>query len=508
MAANELLREQEAELERLREEVKRLREEHAQLIDNAPESVFEVDENGNFTYVNKRIEERLGYRKEELLGRSFTRILVPERILSDIRDFEKVLNGAPLYGHKTAVVDKQGRHLLVEVSAKPIKAGNRVVGIHGIARTIHEQPDPSFYQALFESADEPLMLVDEGGKISAVNRVLCREFGYDKGDLLGRGVEESGFLPVGRFAELKVNVQGGKFEARIKPKNGEEKEYRAYYSVSVAQGKALRLMFVDVDDLVKEEEQLKEALERARQEEKSQQDFFNMMTHELKTPLTPIKGYLELLLEERFGPLNSKQKESLEIIARSISLSQNLIEDLASISKLESGRMQLNLAHVDLAEIVKEAVQEMTGFAMQKEIRIDLRLDADMPAIEADKGAIMRVLTNLVHNAVKFTPERGRIQVEAKKAGKQVQVCVADNGIGITQNEITRLFQKFYQVKSALSQEFKGTGLGLSICKGLIESHGGRIWVESELGKGATFCFTLPLQQGGAEARKNLIMGE
>ena len=193
--------------------------------------------------------------------------------------------------------------------------------------------------------------------------------------------------------------------------------------------------------------------------------------------------------------MNRKQRESLEIISRSISLSQNLIEDLSSLSRIESGRLQLNCESMNVGEVIKNAVQEMMGFAIRKELRMEIQVGKDVPMIEADKNALMRVLTNLIHNAVKFTSERGKIRVEAKKAGKLVQVSVSDNGIGIAKEEVPKLFQKFYQVRSAVSEEFKGTGLGLSICKGLIEAHGGKIWVESELGKGATFCFTIPIKQ-------------
>jgi len=337
--------------------------------------------------------------------------------------------------------------------------------------------------------------VDGVGRFESVNAEFLEEFRYSNAEVLGYNAEALGFLGPGQGQELLAKGKSGRFEARVKAKNGKDRAYRIDYSVLAGNPPALQLLFVDVNDLVEEEQGFKDTLAKLKQEEKSRQDFFNIMTHELKTPLTPIKGYLELLLEEHFGPLNRKQRESLEIISRSISLSQNLIEDLSSLSRIESGRLQLNCESMNVGEVIKNAVQEMMGFAIRKELRMEIQVGKDVPMIEADKNALMRVLTNLIHNAVKFTSERGKIRVEAKKAGKLVQVSVSDNGIGIAKEEVPKLFQKFYQVRSAVSEEFKGTGLGLSICKGLIEAHGGKIWVESELGKGATFCFTIPIKQ-------------
>ncbi len=140
MATERLLQEKDEEIERLKAEIRRLKDEYATLVENAPETVFELDVNGNFTYFNKMVEEKLGYRREDLLGKSFTRLLVPERVLVDVRALEKVLCGKPVYGYRTAVVDAKGKHLLIEISAKPLKAAGKIVGIHGIARTLEEMP--------------------------------------------------------------------------------------------------------------------------------------------------------------------------------------------------------------------------------------------------------------------------------------------------------------------------------------------------------------------------------
>src|SRR3989338_4387677 len=418
MVAAEALQERDAEIGRLRAEVARLREEHAELLENAPESVFELDENGNFTYLNKRAEERLGVQRQELIGKSFTRILVPERVLSDVRELEKVLKGKAVYGHKTAVVDKAGKHLFIEISAKPMKAGEKIVGVHGIARSVEEAPDQELYRKLFEAANEAMAVVDGVGRFESVNAEFLEEFRYSNAEVLGYNAEALGFLGPGQGQELLAKGKSGRFEARVKAKNGKDRAYRIDYSVLAGNPPALQLLFVDVNDLVEEEQGFKDTLAKLKQEEKSRQDFFNIMTHELKTPLTPIKGYLELLLEEHFGPLNRKQRESLEIISRSISLSQNLIEDLSSLSRIESGRLQLNCESMNVGEVIKNAVQEMMGFAIRKELRMEIQVGKDVPMIEADKNALMRVLTNLIHNAVKFTSEKGKIRVEAKKAGK------------------------------------------------------------------------------------------
>ncbi|MBU0662321.1 HAMP domain-containing histidine kinase, partial [Candidatus Micrarchaeota archaeon] len=222
------------------------------------------------------------------------------------------------------------------------------------------------------------------------------------------------------------------------------------------------------------------------------QEFINTVVHELKTPLTPVRGYLEMLLGEDLGELNPKQKDALEVISRSINLSKNLIEDLSGLSKAEAVKSKVTKKRTDLLDIINFVAKEMKSFALEKKITLVAELPKSLPVVNADRGQMEQLLTNLIHNAIKFTPEQGFVGVSAARQGKNIVVSIRDTGIGISKADQKKLFTKFFRAKSARDEGEGGTGLGLSICKRIIEVHNGKIGVKSTLGRGTTFTFTIP----------------
>ncbi len=219
-------------------------------------------------------------------------------------------------------------------------------------------------------------------------------------------------------------------------------------------------------------------------------DFVSSVSHELKTPLTSIKGYVETLLE---GAIDDKEMavKFLKIIAQETERLHKLITDLLDLSQMESNKLKFMFSVVNLRDVAEDAIELLSGLAEEK--MIDLRLVADKPEylVWADEERIMQTFLNLIDNAIKYTPEMGEIEVRIKERKHDVLVEVSDTGIGIPPQEIDKIFDKFY--RTTISQKKAGgRGIGLSIVKKIIEAHGGEIWVESELGKGTTFFFTLP----------------
>jgi signal transduction histidine kinase len=223
-------------------------------------------------------------------------------------------------------------------------------------------------------------------------------------------------------------------------------------------------------------------------------EFLANMSHELRTPLNAIIGFSEVLIERMFGPLNDKQEEYLRDIHVSGQHLLSLINDILDLAKIEAGRMELAGADFDLPAAIENALILVRERATRRGIAIERVVDPALGVIHADERKVKQVLLNLLSNALKFTPEGGRIDVEAACAGGAALISVRDTGVGIAPEDHAAVFEEFRQVGT--SGNVEGTGLGLALSRKFIELHGGRIWVESALGRGATFHFTLPLTAG------------
>jgi len=221
-------------------------------------------------------------------------------------------------------------------------------------------------------------------------------------------------------------------------------------------------------------------------------EFLANMSHELRTPLNAIIGFSEVLIERMFGDLNEKQDEYLKDIFASGRHLLSLINDILDLSKIEAGKMELELTRFDLPAAIDNALTLVKGRAANHGITVTRDVDRRLGEFVADERKLKQVLVNLLSNAVKFTPEGGRVEVRAAPANGEVEVSVSDTGIGIADADQEMIFEEFRQVGSDYARKHEGTGLGLALTKRLVELHGGRIWVKSEVGKGSTFSFTLP----------------
>jgi signal transduction histidine kinase len=220
-------------------------------------------------------------------------------------------------------------------------------------------------------------------------------------------------------------------------------------------------------------------------------EFLANMSHELRTPLNAIIGFSEVLVDRMFGELNEKQEEYLKDIYASGQHLLSLINDILDLSKIEAGRMELELSEFDLPSAIDNALILVRERASRRGITLGHSVDDRLGQIRGDERKVKQVLLNLLSNALKFTPEGGRIDVRAAPQDGVAEISVADTGVGIAPEDQDAVFEEFRQVGTA-DKKVEGTGLGLALSRKFIELHGGRIWVESEVGKGSTFRFTLP----------------
>ena len=259
--------------------------------------------------------------------------------------------------------------------------------------------------------------------------------------------------------------------------------------------------------LLNERTRLLELLERAnrdlRELDRLKSTFLANMSHELRTPMNAIIGYTELLLDRVDGAINEEQEKSLKRVANNARHLLQLINDVLDISKIESGKVELEIKEIDLKWLIESVIPTFEPLIKQKGILLTVSIDEGLPLIYGDEERIKQILINLLSNAVKFT-HQGGIIISAKLSERGVgrgetpifvEVCIEDTGIGIKEEDISRIFDKFVQVDLTTVRQYEGTGLGLSITRGLVSMHKGMIWVTSKYGEGSRFCFTLPMKK-------------
>ena len=223
-------------------------------------------------------------------------------------------------------------------------------------------------------------------------------------------------------------------------------------------------------------------------------DFTSMIVHDLRSPLVNVIAIGDMINQGLFGPLNDDQQKWLGRIVTSGHKLVQLVSNVLDVSKLEAGRMDIIKKPVDIGKLLRTVIDNYQLMAQEKKITVHENLEPSLDPIQADQDRLEQVLINLLSNALKFTPAGGAIELGAALTGQEARLWIQDTGDGIAAGELDQLFEKYKQTASGKSSEEQGTGLGLLICKMIVEAHGGKIWVESEEGKGTTFTFTIPLQ--------------
>lgn len=341
------------------------------------------------------------------------------------------------------------------------------------------------YRAIFESANDAIIIRDINTyQIIDANNKACEMFCYSKEELLTLGLGSLGAATAQYSTEkLKdiydraANGEPQLFEWLAKDKFGREFWIEINAKRAIIRGQ-YKLLYIARDITER-----KQALE-------IKDNFTNMVSHELRTPLGIIKEGVSLVLEGRAGAVNAKQKELLSVAKSSSDRLTRLISQVLDFQKIYAGKMEFKYEENQMNEAATEVYKGMISLAGKKGLKLILKLDHELPRVKFDKDKIMEVLTNLISNAIKFT-DKGTITITTSHGENIIRVSIADTGCGIKEDDMSKLFHRFAQ----LQRKPGGTGLGLAISKEIIDAHRGKIWAESEVGKGATFHFILPIKE-------------
>ena len=343
-------------------------------------------------------------------------------------------------------------------------------------------------EAIIRSIAEGLVVVNDKGEVLLMNPAAEKLLGVEKEEKVGKSIlEDLKKEQLISLVKTKDKEDGEDMDMEIS--SGEEetkKMLRASTAIIENEyGKTMGMVSVLTD------------VTKQRELDQLKANFLSEISHELRTPIVTVQNSLILLLEKEIGDLNESQERFLTIAQRNLKRLGRLIDDLLDLSKLEASKMDMEFESSSVETIINEVCDNLFAWAKTKSIKIERKIQKNIPKIDLDPNRIIQVLNNIIGNAVKFTPQNGRITVEAKidEGHKNVIVSVDDNGVGIAQEDLEKIFDKFQQAGERIATDISGTGLGLSISKEIIELHGGKIWAENKKGEGVKFIFTLPVNK-------------
>lgn len=339
-------------------------------------------------------------------------------------------------------------------------------------------------EAVIRSIAEGLVVVDSQGKVIMMNPAAEKLLGEKRQEKIGQRLLDN--LKEEQLVSLVHEAPGKKGrEIELVSQQDETKKVLRASSAVIENEYGQTVGMVSVLSDITKQKKLDEM----------KSGFVANVTHELRTPLVAIEKSINMIIKGEAGQVSETQQQFLSIAERNLKRLSLLINDLLDFSKLEAGRTQMKREPTSIGAVIQNAVEEIRSWAGTKSINLEKEIEENLPQVDIDTGRIIQVLDNLIGNAIKFTPKGGRVTVIAYlNAQHQIEVSVVDTGIGIHQEDLPRVFDKFYQAGERVSSDIGGTGLGLSIAKEIVELHGGRIWAESEKGSGAKFSFTLPVK--------------
>ena len=493
----------------------------AMVVSNIVETINEIlvvfNPSHYIEFVNNAVERVLGYKKDELTGQPLKKL-----IGSDWNNFQdKVLKpldrGNQISGIETSFESASGQKIPVSFSSSLFKDEKgevfAEVGLATDIRKIRELITDTIAErnkltTVLQSIVDGVFALSSKGDVILINPAALNMLGLNEKDILGKNLDEvltmldadkrlksANLLPNKNLDKDTILIQKRGLE--VSTKFG-KRVFVNLTSSGIREGVEVGLgAIITISDVSKEKEL-----------EEMKLDFVSMAAHELRTPLTAIRGYLSVLQEETAKSLDKEQKSFLDKAFISSSQLAALVENLLSVAKIERGAMKLEVEPTDWPAVLNEVTSNFQSLADEKRVKIIIKVIPNLPKASVDKFRIMEVLSNLIANAITYTKQGGSIEIRTELVNKEVVTHIKDTGQGIPEGALTHMFTKFFRVSGVLEQGSKGTGLGLYISKAIIDMHQGRIWVESKMGVGSTFSFSVPIVKEQNEVKINQDKGD
>ena len=488
--------------ERLRESEKLLRA----IINNSPATIFLKDIEGRFLLVNRRVEDIFQLPRQQLIGKSAHDLYPPETADALRRHDRKVLESRAPLAREETLLQKDGEHTYLSVTFPLLDEGGTPYALGDISTDITDRKKAERalrlslretaesrekIRAIFRSVTEGLIVTDDQHRLVMINRAAETLLGTDAAAVLKQPIEAAiGNAPLlGHLqSALTHPTREAQFDFELPAKGAERPRFIRARTAALRDnaGRASGVITILLD------------LTRERELDRMKTEFISTAAHELRTPLTGILGFAELLLTGDDLTQDSRRRYTEHIVSQARALSR-IVGDLLDISRIESGQpLPMNKGPCDLAQLVRELVAAYREQSPRHRFEVALQ-EAPVPLI-ADADKIREVLENILQNAVRYSPEGGVIRITGEGGEAFYRLAVADQGIGMSADEVARIFDKFYRANASTTAQ-GGLGLGMSIVKQIVEAHGGRIWVESEAGRGTVVQFLLPCSSQEVEAR-------
>ncbi len=483
------------------------------LLQATPDPIVLVDRAGTIQFANDQVRELLGYEPKELLGAA-VEMLIPFDLRSVHRDHRKSFNANPRRramgeGRELLALHRNGTKVPVEVSLGPLDLD----GEHMVLAALRNVEDRKHVEAklranetrlraVVENALDAIIILDEQGRVKEWNPAAESMFGRPRDAVIDQDFITR-FVPAKqrrRFQSMAGRVLKGHQEVWEGPLlRGEGAEGPTEIGagpMDTDEGRCLLAICRDLSERRRSEAADRVAFERLleiqqlKEVNRMKTTLLNTASHELKTPMTPLRLQLHLLSTGALGPLTDKQQHAVKVLSRNAERLSDLIADVLDVARMESGRLNLSHKPTQINLLIEEAVEMFAETARKEGKRIEI--EAPRHVVDIDPDRILQVLINLISNALKFSNDGGMVHVRATPTDG-VRIEVTDEGLGLDPRQIGRLFEPFSQVHDRSKVDVAGTGLGLYICKAIVEEHGGEMGVDSEgPGKGSTFWLALP----------------
>ncbi|MCZ4499813.1 MAG: histidine kinase [Marmoricola sp.] len=471
------------------------------LLEAAPDAMVVIDGSGTIVLVNAQTVSVFGYERHEILGKP-VEILVPIDLHEVHRNHRGGYVSEPHARSMGSGLDlrarrKDGSEFPVEISLAPLRTGDDLLISAAVRDVTNKRREERLFRGLLEAAPDAMVIVDQRGRIVLVNAQVERRFGYERGELIGESVE---ILVPERFSGMHASFRSGYVsEPRTRPmglagdlyaRRKDGSEFPVEISLAPLETDDGLLVSAAVRDISERREMQAEA-------DRVKDEFFATVSHELRTPLTSMLGYSELMAD--LENLSPQGQRFLSVITRSAERELRLVDDLLTLVAIEESGLTIRKAVIDIEPIIRDAVEAARPRAEEVDIDLSLEIPGIAVQVDADRDRIGQAIDNLLSNALKFTPPGGLVRVRLGVTASEVEIEVADSGMGIGEIDPNRIFERLYRSGTAVAQQVPGAGLGLTIALAIVEAHQGTIGVVKSDTRGTTFRMSFPRTRPAVE---------